>query len=270
MSECAIPAAADNRYNPAMQAQGLTPEQCAHMIRRAQRTMALCGAGISTAAGIPDFRGPDGLYTSGHYDPYRAFSIEFFRQDPKPFFDFAREAADMIGEVGPTFTHRFLAALESQCMLVAAVTQNIDALHQQAGSRNVVALHGSFATSRCLACGREFGYEAFLERLKREDIPRCDCEAAGVIKPDVVLFGEPVRDLKQAIILAQTCDLMLVLGSSLTVHPAAGLPEMASGNVVVVNAQPVDLEAGPTRHFVLSDLDVYFRQVAACLGITVK
>ncbi len=249
-----------------MREQTLSPDRCADLIRSAERAVALCGAGVSTAAGIPDFRGVDGLYARAGRNAERMFHIDQFLRDPGPFFDFSREMARLVKDIRPTFTHRFLAELEGRGLLQAVITQNVDALHHLAGSKNVVAVHGSYATGRCLACGRAYGYEDLLARLAAEDVPRCDCPDRGVIKPDVVLFGEPVKDLPRAVQLARACDLMLVLGSSLRVAPAAMLPEMTSGTVVVVALGPIGLPPGPGRYFVHEDLDAYFRAVAACLS----
>lgn len=250
-----------------MDAPELTPERCAEWIRQAERVVALTGAGISTAAGLPDFRGPDGLYVTRRYDPETVFAIDHFRRDPAPFYAFTRDLLGVLEELEPTFTHRFLARLEATGALEAVITQNIDPLHEEAGSRRVLPVHGGYRTSRCLACGRTLDFPALTERLAREAVPRCAC--GGVFKPEVVFFGEPVRELDAAVGLVSACDLLLVLGSSLTVQPVAALPRYAGGRVVVVNLGPVALQAGPQRRLVASDLDAYFRPVAAALGLTV-
>ena len=248
-----------------MDTRSLPPEQCANLIRAARRAVAFTGAGISTAAGIPDFRGPEGIYATGKYDAERTFDVEHFRRDPRPFFQFARDMLAMTGEVEPTFTHRWLARLEADGLLEGVITQNIDPLHQMAGSQNVIAVHGTFGTAHCMDCRRLFTLAEFLERLGQQEIPRCDCGDRGVIKPDVVFFGEPVTQLEDAIALAGSCDLMLVLGSSLAVYPAAILPQLAGGELVVINQGDSGLMPGPRRHFVDSDLDEYTRRVAAAL-----
>lgn len=245
----------------------ITPRECAHRFRSSRRTVAFSGAGISTAAGIPDFRGPGGLYSSGRYDAQRIFDIDCFGADPREFFRFTRDLAAMLQDLRPTFTHRLLARLERESLLEAVITQNIDPLHQQAGSRRVICLHGNYHSSRCRQCGRSFDYAALLERLGRMDVPRCDCPARGVIKPDVVFFGEPVLGLEEAMNLARGCELMLVLGSSLTVYPAALVPQAAAGDVVVVNRGPVSMEAAPNHYFVQQGLDEFFTDVAGQLGL---
>jgi len=243
----------------------LQPERCAELIRNARRAVAFTGAGISTAAGIPDFRGPEGIYATGQYEAERTFDIEYFRKDPRPFFQFTRDMLGMVETLEPTFTHRWLAQLEADGLLEAVITQNIDPLHQMAGSRNVIAVHGQFGTAHCLDCDRLFTLDEFLERLSNHEIPRCGCGDLGVIKPDVVFFGEQVTQLDDAIALAGSCDLMLVLGSSLAVYPAAFLPRLVPGELVVINKGGVGIEPGPRRHFVDTDLDEYTRQVAAAL-----
>jgi NAD-dependent deacetylase len=250
-------------------AEQLTPGQLANRLGRAQRAVVMTGAGISTAAGIPDFRGPNGLYRSGRYDAARVFEIDAFVRDPSEFYRFTRDLAEVLETIEPTFTHRLLAQLEGRGLLRGVITQNIDPLHQQAGSRNVCCVHGSYATSRCLSCGRSFDYAQLKQLLAEHDVPRCDCAGGGLIKPDIVFFGEAVRDMETAGRWAAESDVMLVLGSSLAVYPAAMLPAMAGGEVITVNLGPVELPEGPGRHFVQADLDAYFREVAGALDVEV-
>lgn len=244
--------------------QTLDPASCADLIRRSERVVALTGAGISTAAGIADFRGPEGLYITRQYDPDTVFDISAFRRDPGPFFEFTRDFLGVIDSLEPTVTHRFLAQLEADERLIAIVTQNIDSLHQKAGSQRVISVHGDYWTSHCLVCGREYDLETMRTMVRQVAVPRCDCD--GVIKPDVVFFGEAVRGLDAAAGAVAASDLLLVLGSSLAVYPAAFLPEQAGGDVVVVNRGEVGLAPGPGRHFVDADLDEYFGEVAQHLG----
>ena len=145
------------------------------------------------------------------------------------------------------------------------VTQNIDFLHQRAGSRRVIAVHGDYWSSHCLDCSEPFKLSQIEELLRKVDVPRCSC--GGLIKPDVVFYGEAVRDLEPAAAMVSNSDLLLVLGSSLTVFPAAFLPEQAGGDVVVVNRGEVGLSPGPRRFFADADLDVFFGEVAKHLGI---
>jgi len=237
------------------------------MIRQSNLTVALSGAGISTAAGIPDFRGPGGIYESGRYDAERVFDIQAFRADPREFFRFTRDLADAVKNLEPTFTHRLLARMEARGLLEAVITQNIDPLHHLAGSKNIIALHGDYAVSHCQSCGRRYDFGQLLALLDEMEVPRCDCAAGGVIKPDVVFFGENVKGMDVAGELASACDLMLVLGSSLVVYPAALLPQMARADVVVVNLAEPALPAASNRYFVRQDLDEFFGAVAEQLDI---
>ena len=245
--------------------QTLDPAACADLIRRSERVVAFTGAGVSTAAGIPDFRGPKGLYVTRQYDPDTVLEISAFRRDPEPFYEFTRDFLGVIDTVEPTATHRFLAQLEADGRLTALVTQNIDSLHQRAGSQRVISVHGDYWTSYCLDCGREYDFDTMSGMIREAGVPRCSCD--GVIKPDVVFFGEAVRDLEEAARVVGASDLLLVLGSTLVVYPAAFLPEQAGGDVVVVNRGEVGLAPGPGRYFADADLDEYFGEVAHHLEI---
>jgi len=238
----------------------LDPKACADLINRSGRVVALTGAGISTAAGIPDFRGPQGLYVTRRYDPEATFDITAFHRDPVSFYEFTRDFLGVIHNIKPTFSHQFLADLEVQGKLTAVVTQNIDSLHQKAGSENVISVHGDYWTSHCLACGNGFELAQMEEMVRKVAVPQCSC--GGVIKPDIVFFGEAVHDLDRAATAVTASDLLLVLGSSLAVYPAAFLPEQAGGDVVVVNQGEVGLPPGEGRYFVDADLDGYFTEVA--------
>lgn len=237
---------------------------CAELIRRSRAIAALTGAGISTEAGIPDFRGPQGLYVTRQYDPEATFEIGAFRRDPVPFFEFTRDFLGLLDGIEPTFTHRFLAELEKEGRLIGVVTQNIDLLHQRAGSRRVVALHGDYRRSHCLDCGRAVSFPRMKELIGQVEVPRCSC--GGVIKPNLVFFGEAVHDLEEAAVLVGRSDLLLVLGSSLTVFPAALLPDYARGEIVIVNKGAVSLPRGPRCHHADADLDEFFSEVAERLG----
>jgi NAD-dependent deacetylase len=247
--------------------QSISAAACAGRIRSARRAVALTGAGISTAAGVPDFRGPQGLYVTGRYDPQATFEISGFLRDPAPFFQFTRDVLGLVADLEPTFTHRFLAALEAAGTLQTVITQNIDPLHQRAGSRSVIAVHGGYWTSHCLECRGPFSLDDLLELLRRGPVPRCPC--GGVVKPDVVLFGEPVYAMEEAVAAVADADLLLVLGSSLAVYPAAWLPEAAGCEVVVVNRGPVELVPAPNRYFADAELDPFFCEVARELGMEV-
>jgi NAD-dependent deacetylase len=204
---------------------------------------------------------------TGRYDPQATFEIEGFLRDPAPFFQFTRDVLGLVADLRPTFTHRFLADLEATGTLQTVITQNIDPLHQRAGSHSVIAVHGGYWTSHCLACRGRFSFDDLLGLLEWSPVPHCSC--GGVVKPDVVLFGEPVYAMEEAIAAVAWADLLLVLGSSLAVYPAAWLPEAAECPVVVVNRGPVELAPAPNRFFADAELDPFFREVARELGMAV-
>jgi len=245
---------------------GTRDDRVVELLRQARRIAALTGAGISTAAGIPDFRGPRGLYVTRQYDPEKTFDIGYFDRDPTYFFAFARDFVQLIEQVQPTLTHRFLAALEARGTLEAVITQNIDGLHQKAGSRRVLEVHGSVRNGRCRGCGKGYEYEALKAKVLTETIARCEA-CGGVVKPDIVFFGEAVKEMDEASQAAARADVFLVIGSSLTVYPAALLPQYATGRVVVVNRGPVEL-ASAEWLYVDEAADSFFARVAPALDLS--
>lgn len=250
--------------------QTLTTTACAELIQSSRSIVALTGAGLSTAAGIPDFRGPRGLYVTRRYDPEQVFEIDWFRRAPEYFYQFSLDFVETVKQVQPTFSHHFLAELEKQGRLAAVITQNIDRLHQQAGSRRVLELHGSYGSAGCGGCGREqtgLDYAWWQHAMKNSPQPPValcpSCRAP--LKPSIVFFGEMVHSIVEAEELVSGCDLLLVLGSSLKVAPASMLPYSCRGKTLVINQGEVELSPGPERYFVEDSLDTYLRQVASCL-----
>ncbi len=242
-------------------------ERCAELIAQSTRIAALSGAGLSTAAGIPDFRGPQGIYRRADVDPDRLFDINYFLKDPGYYYRFHRECVKVLEGAQPTFTHRFLAKLEELGKLQGIVTQNFDGLHEAAGSRQLWEIHGTIRHSHCLSCRRRFGYDAVNRQLELREVPRCDC--GGLIKPDIVFFGESVLHLDRCESLCSSAELLLVLGSSLNVVPAALLPGLCRGAIVVVNRGAVAEGYLPARRIALrvdADLDQFFQAVASALG----
>jgi NAD-dependent deacetylase len=208
--------------------------ELAQLIRRSTHTVVLTGAGISTAAGIPDFRGPHGIYTTRAYDPEKTFDIEWFDRDPSIFFAFARDFIPLAERAQPTFAHRFLAELERRDHVATVMTQNIDGLHQKAGSTHVLELHGSFQHAHCRNCQTAYTYLELKDKLQAAQLPLCDA-CGGVIKPDIVFYGEPVLEMDEAEAEARAADLFLVMGTSLTVYPAAMLPALTSAPVILLS-----------------------------------
>jgi len=220
----------------------------------------LTGAGISTGAGIPDFRGPKGLYVTKKYDPEKVFDINYFYQDPLPFYEFARDFVGLEQKIQPTYAHRFLSKLEESGKLKGIVTQNIDSLHQTAGSKYVLEIHGSFWLSYCLSCNHEYSYNEIKAKLFDEKIPRCEC--SGIIKPDIVFFGENVKKMVEAENLAQNSDLFLVMGTSCVVFPAAMIPNHVPGSIIVINQDEVHLPTGNVILHVKEDIDKFIQKVS--------
>lgn len=207
-------------------------------LKRSENAWAFTGAGVSTPSGIPDFRGPDGLWR--RYDPERVSTIDAFRERPEEFFSFWMHRFETMKKAEPNAVHRLLARLEAWGMLRGVITQNIDGLHQKAGSHTVLEIHGSARSGTCTGCGRRYGFEWMAQKVRAHGVPRCGCGA--LVKPDVVLFGEELTpDFARAWEEVSRCDLLWVLGSSLTVWPAAELVPLAARNgarVVITNRDP--------------------------------
>jgi len=239
-------------------------QQCVELIANSKNIVVLTGAGISTSAGIPDFRGPKGLYVTKRYDPDKVFDINYFHHDQKPFFEFARDFVKLEDQIKPTRAHCFLGELEKHGKEIGIVTQNIDSLHQMAGSKNVVEIHGSFWESHCQDCGDLFHYEVMKQKIYKEIVPHCGC--GGVIKPDIVFFGENVKHLNEAFRLAKQADLLFVIGTSCVVYPAAMVPTMTHGKVVIVNRDEVHLDAVDVVLQVQEDIDGFFETVGRVLN----
>ena len=223
-------------------------------IEQAHRAVFFGGAGVSTESGIPDFRSVDGLYHQKFdYPPETIISRSFFDRRPEEFFKFYREKMLPLG-FEPNVTHRVLARLEQEGHLAAVVTQNIDGLHQKAGSRRVFELHGSVLRNHCMRCGR--AYPATFIR-DCPGVPLCDC--GGIVKPDVVLYEEPLdeKTLTGAVTMISRADLLIVGGTSLTVYPAAGLLRYYGGDrLVLINRDetPYDSEASLVLHESLGEV----------------
>ena len=189
------------------------------------------GAGVSTESGIPDFRSQDGLYNQEYkYPPETIISHSFYRKYPEEFFRFYKNKM-VITDAKPNAAHLALAKLEEQGKLKAVITQNIDGLHQMAGSKEVLELHGSIHRNYCERCGKFYGLEAVSQA---EKVPRCSC--GGTIKPDVVLYEEGLdqKTLQKAVQYIRQADVLIIGGTSLVVYPAAGLIDYYEGNKLVL------------------------------------
>lgn len=240
-------------------------KKCAELIYKSKNIAVLSGAGMSTNSGIPDFRGPNGIYTRANIqNPESIFDIDYFYEDPSLFYKFHKTFLEMIQQAEPTFTHKFLVQIEEENKLSGIITQNIDSLHQKAGSKKVYEIHGGCWDNYCLKCGKHYTQADLSKKMQRESIPKCD-KCGGVIKPDIVFFGEPVKYLGVSEKIMTRSDLVLVLGSSLTVMPAAFLPSLTKGKIVVVTKGTVSTSYLPqdkVAFIVNEDLDTFFIEVA--------
>ncbi len=212
--------------------------QAAAIIKASKKAVVFTGAGISTHSGIADFRSPEsGLWNK--YDPFEVASLTAFRKHPDKFYDWIKPLSETAQAAQPNQAHISLAALEKAGYIQAVITQNIDGLHQKAGSKHVIELHGSAKSATCLSCGKKYPEDWMPADFNTSDeLPRCKV-CGGILKPDVVLFEEmlPVGAWSEAQSLCETTDLIIVVGSSLEVYPANSLPETAlrRGACMIIN-----------------------------------
>ena len=208
-------------------------EKLKELIDSSNNIVAFTGAGVSTLSGIKDFRSKDGLYNMKYkYPPEEILSHSFFINNPEEFYKFYKDKMNCL-ENSPNIIHKYLADLEKEGKLKGVITQNIDGLHTKAGSNKVLELHGSIYRNKCMACGKEYSAEFVFNS---EGVPMCSC--SSIIKPDVVLYEEGLDEntINETIKLISNCDLLLVLGTSLTVYPASGFIDYFKGeNLVIIN-----------------------------------
>lgn len=232
-------------------------------LRAAGKVVALTGAGISVASGIPDFRSPGGLWTV--FSPEEYATIEVFERNPAKAWELFRALGKVLAGKEPNAAHHALAELESMGLLAGIVTQNIDNLHQQAGSRRVFEIHGDHHHLQCLRCDSRMPVTADLYRATT--IPLCE-HCGAPLKPNVVLFGEAVRDLEAIHAFVADCDLLLVIGTSAQVYPAAGLPSLVwqnGGRIIECNRESVLRLSGHADVFLAGAVEETLPQlVAAC------
>lgn len=221
-------------------------QQLRQWIEKSQNIVFFGGAGISTESGIPDFRSVDGIYHQTYqFPPEEILSHSFYVKHPEEFFRFYKEKMLYL-DAKPNIGHEILAKLEEMGKLKAVITQNIDGLHQKAGSRHVYELHGSVRRNYCTRCGKFYSANQILEQLEEREIPSCDC--GGRIKPDVVLYEESLnqKTMEDAMKAIEKADMLIIGGTSLAVYPAAGLIQYYRGDkLVLINktATPLDNKA---------------------------
>lgn len=245
-----------------------SPEALAHLIASARHAVVLTGAGISTESGIPDFRSAGGLWET--HDPMKVASMTTFMDDPALFWRFHRPRIDMLSAVSPNPAHEAVAELQRRGIVKAVITQNIDRLHSKAGAVDVIEVHGSLDSGRCLRCSHVVSIDELCARADAADdgVPRCDC--GFQMKSGVVLFGEqmPMVAIGAAFDAAEAADVMLVIGSSLQVTPVSQLPGVVlsrGGKLAILTesethydhrcAVRMNDKAGPTMQAVLAALD---------------
>jgi len=230
-------------------------ERAADRIARAKRIVFLGGAGVSTASGIPDFRSSQGIGRDVDFETLLSHS--YFAAHPREFFAFYKSRM-IYPQAQPNSVHRILARWEQEGRIRAVLTQNIDGLHQKAGSRKVLELHGSVLRNHCTRCGRSYDLDAVMGA---PDVPRCSC--GGIIKPDVVLYEEPLPQqvMEDAVDALMDADLLIVAGTSLRVYPAAGMVEYAThGARLLFNREHTPLD-GLFDQVILGGLEDIFRKV---------
>lgn len=224
-------------------------EKAAEIIQRSKSVIALTGAGISVESGIPDFRSEGGLWEK--YDPKIYATIESFKARPEMVWEMLFEMISLVRSTLPNSAHYALVQLEHMGLLKGIITQNIDSLHSKAGSSTVIEYHGNTERLDCLGCGKSYKSEIY--DLGKMEIPRCiSCDS--VLKPSVIFFGEmiPQRALEESQRMAESADMVIVVGTSSVVYPAAGIPLLAKHNgatVVEVNVEPTSLTSGVTDIF---------------------
>ncbi len=238
----------------------------ARLLENARSGWALTGAGVSTPSGIPDFRSPGGLWDLA--DPDEVASIESFRRSPEAFWSLWTWRFRHMEEAEPNPVHTLLAGLEARGLLRGVITQNIDGLHARAGSRTVLEVHGHIRSGTCLACRGSYPLAEVIHQAEAHGIPFCPC--GGLIKPDVVLFGEDLTpDFARAVAAVEEADLLLVLGTSLTVWPVAGLVPQAVARgipVVLANRDPTPYD-GEATVLLRGDLVQIAQELGRALGL---
>lgn len=223
-------------------------DQLYELLLNSKLCTVFTGAGISTLSGIPDFRSANGIYSKKFrgMEVEELLSIDCFVQNPELFYDWAKPFLYELDKYEPNVVHRVIAELEKRDIVKMTYTQNIDLLHERAGSKKLGELHGSPAIHSCMNCGKQFDYPFIVSLVRAGKVPRCG-KCGGLIKPHIVFYGEALDSnlLYSAERMLRQSDLMLVLGSSLTVEPAASLPRIVlqnSGKIVIVNRQPTSLD----------------------------
>ncbi len=244
-------------------------EQLKELLDSSKHCLVFTGAGISTLSGIPDFRSSNGVYSNQWHgwDVEEVLSLSCFRQHPELFYEWGKTFVYGLEKYQPNVVHLVVAELEKRGIVSTVYTQNIDMLHQRAGSINVKEIHGSPSLHHCLKCRAEYDYKTIAPIVQADQVPQCR-QCGGIIKPDIIFYEESLNSdlLDHAVADLGSADLLLVLGSSLVVQPAASMP-MATyqngGKIVIVNKQPTPLDKYAALKF--DDLNTVFAELDAWL-----
>ena len=237
--------------------------QLRQIIADSEYIVFLGGAGVSTESGIPDFRSGTGIYNSDSGVKYRPIDIiahDFFMEHPEDFFDFYKRKL-IYPDARPNKAHKALVRLEKQGKLKAIITQNIDNLHQEAGSKCVIELHGSVFRNYCMDCGKKFNIEYIASQ---EGVPHCD-KCGGIVRPDIVLYEENLEheNVDNAIKAVKKCDLMIIAGTSLTVYPAASFVNYFRGSkLVIINRDSIDVRKAENTLVINRKIGALFTELA--------
>jgi NAD-dependent deacetylase len=245
-------------------------EKLKELIDNSERVVFFGGAGVSTESGIPDFRSKDGLYNQhdvrfDRYQPEYLLSHSCLVYEPKVYYEFHRQKMDT-RNIEPNNAHKYLAKLEEMGKLIGIVTQNIDGLHQKAGSRRVFEIHGSALRNYCMSCGKEYPEDYIFE--SDEPIPKCSC--GGTIRPDITLYEEglPEDQVQGAIDALARADMLIIGGTSLTVYPAASFINYFRGKtLVVINQSDIDVRGAQNTLIIKEKIGKVFTELAGLQGI---
>lgn len=217
-------------------------KEAARLLRGSKRAYVLSGAGMSTESGIPDFRSPQtGLWEK--VDPVKTSSVEALTRDPKLFYRTAFKRYSALLQAEPNLGHYILAEMEQLGIIQGVITQNIDGLHKMAGTKKLFEVHGHVRTSRCMSCGKRHSMQDLLGQIDEEIVPPKCSRCPGILRPDIVLFGDPMATdyFAAAEALQIDCDLLMVVGSSLSVYPVAAMPGLVK-DVIIINLQPTPFD----------------------------
>ena len=243
-------------------------EEFLKIIRSSKRAYVFTGAGISTPSGIPDFRGKSGLYSEV---PDDIFDIDKFYENPERYYKVHKGRLSLMRNARPNIAHTVIAKMEELRLINCVITQNIDGLHKKAGSKCIIRLHGTLDRYVCTKCGERYSYDMVENVIwKDEPVPRC-IKCGGILKPDVVFFGEPLPEMEllKAYKMAEESDLAIAVGSSLVVYPAAMIPRLTvenGGKLVIINLGETGLDGIAYRKYE-TEIEEFFRGVAEELGV---